>query len=86
MLTFLFLASKEGFQIDSYRDEALGVMTPNEKGVPWVSSITLNPQILFSGDRLPSREEEERLHHLAHEQCFIANSINTAVSVRSRSV
>ena len=38
MLTFLYLASKQGFQIDSYEDESVGVLTKNEKGVPWVSS------------------------------------------------
>ncbi len=85
MLTFLYLASKQGFQIDIYQDEAVGVMTPNDKGVPWVSAITLHPQVTYSGDRLPGREEEEHLHHLAHEQCFIANSIKTEVSVRHRS-
>src|ERR1044071_9453284 len=34
MLTFVWLASKRGFQIDSYEDEAVGTMTKNEKGVP----------------------------------------------------
>ncbi len=82
MLTFLYLAYREGFQVDSYRDEAVGVMTKNEMGVPWVSSIALHPQIVYSGDKLPTRADEERLHHLAHEQCFIANSIKTKVSVR----
>ncbi len=85
MLTFLYLASRQGFQIDSYHDEAVGVMTPNEKGVPWVGTITLNPQIIYSGDQKPTPEDEEHLHHLAHEQCFIANSIKTSVSVRHRS-
>src|SRR6187397_2767712 len=42
MLTFLYLASKQGFQIDSYEDEAVGMMTKNENGVPWVSLVTLN--------------------------------------------
>ena len=82
MLTFLFVASKEGFQVDSYHDEAVGVMTKNERGVPWVSSITLHPQIVYSGDKLPTRDDEERLHHEAHEQCFIANSIKTSVTVK----
>src|SRR2546422_3550468 len=36
MLTFLHLASKRGFQVDSYRDEAVGAMSPDQKGVPWV--------------------------------------------------
>lgn len=84
MLTFLWLASKQGFQIDSYEDEAVGVMTKNENGVPWVSSATLNPQIVFSGDKTPAPADVERLHHQAHEQCYIANSVKTAVTVHSR--
>jgi organic hydroperoxide reductase OsmC/OhrA len=84
MLTYIFLASKHGFQIDSYEDEAVGVMTKNKKGVPWVSSVTLHPEILYSGDKIPTRADTKRLHHLAHEQCFIAQSIKTEVTVRSR--
>jgi organic hydroperoxide reductase OsmC/OhrA len=83
MLTFLFVAYKDGFQVDSYHDEAVGVMTKNEKGVPWVSSIRLDPKIAYSGDKLPSPADVEHLHHLAHEQCFIANSIKTEVRVGS---
>jgi len=81
MLTFLYLASKQGFQIDSYEDESVGMMTKNEKGVPWVSLVTLNPKIIFSGDKLPTPTDEKQLHHLAHEQCYIANSIKTEVSI-----
>src|SRR5580704_5659131 len=61
MLTYLYLASKQGFQVDSYSDEAVGVMTKNEKGVPWVSSVTLHPRISYSGARLPTAGEEEGL-------------------------
>jgi organic hydroperoxide reductase OsmC/OhrA len=81
MLSFLYLAYQQGFQVDSYDDEAIGVMTKNEKGVPWVSSVTLHPRIAYSGGKLPTPADEERLHHLAHEQCFIANSIKTEVTV-----
>jgi organic hydroperoxide reductase OsmC/OhrA len=84
MLTFLWLASKEGFVADSYRDESVGVMTKNENGVPWVSTITLRPEIVWSGDKQPAASALERLHHLAHEQCFIANSIKTLVVVEAR--
>jgi organic hydroperoxide reductase OsmC/OhrA len=83
MLTFLFLASKQGFQVDSYEDESVGVMAKNEKGVPWVSLVTLKPKIIYSGAKLPTPADEERLHHLAHEQCFITNSIKTEVVVRA---
>jgi organic hydroperoxide reductase OsmC/OhrA len=83
MLTFLYLASKQGFQIDNYEDEAIGVMAKNEKGMPWVSLVTLHPKISYGGDKSPSPADEKLLHHLAHEQCFIANSIKTEVVVRS---
>ena len=81
MLTFIWLASKHGFVVDSYDDAAIGVMTKNELGVPWVSQVTLHPQITYGGDKRPTAEEIERLHHLAHEQCFIANSVKTQVTV-----
>src|SRR6266850_7939676 len=35
MLTYLYLAGRQGFQVDSYRDEAIGMMQKNEAGVPW---------------------------------------------------
>jgi organic hydroperoxide reductase OsmC/OhrA len=82
MLSYLYSASQQGFQVDSYHDEAVGLMSKNERGVPWVSSVTLHPQIAYSGDKLPTPADEERLHHLAHEQCFIANSIKTAVRMQ----
>jgi len=81
MLTFLFFAQKRGFQIDSYEDEAVGVVTKNEKGSMWVSSVTLNPKIVYGGEKLPAPADEEQLHHMAHEQCFIANSVKTDVKV-----
>jgi len=86
MLTFLFLAARQSFQVDSYEDKAVGLMTKNEAGVPWVSSVTLQPKIIYSGGKLPTPADEERLHHLAHEQCFIANSIKTRVTVAAPSV
>jgi organic hydroperoxide reductase OsmC/OhrA len=81
LLTFLYLAAKQGFQIDSYEDEAVGVVTKNEQGVPWVSAVVLNPKIAYAGDKLPTAAEQEHLHHLAHEQCFIANSVKTNITV-----
>jgi organic hydroperoxide reductase OsmC/OhrA len=81
MLTFIYLAGRQGFQVDSYEDEAIGVISKNEKGIPWISSVTLRPKIAYSGDKLPTPADQERLHHLAHEQCFIANSVKTEVTV-----
>jgi organic hydroperoxide reductase OsmC/OhrA len=81
MLTWLFLAGRAGYEVDSYRDAAVGVMTKNAQGVPWVSTVTLHPVIAYAGTRRPTAEEAEQLHHLAHAQCFIANSIKTQVIV-----
>ena len=83
MLTYVFLAYRQGFQVDSYEDDAVGVMTKNEKGVPWISLITLHPRIAYGGDKLPTPADIDRLHHLAHEQCYIANSIKTEVKVET---
>ena len=81
MLTFVYLAGRQGFQVDSYDDAAVGVMTKNEKGVPWMSRVTLNPKIVYSGEKKPTPADEEHLHHLAHEQCYIVNSVKTEVVV-----
>jgi organic hydroperoxide reductase OsmC/OhrA len=80
MLTFLDLARRAGFVIDAYEDEAEGVMERNAAGKLWISRVRLRPRITWSGKE-PSQEELDRLHHSAHEECFIANSVKTDVSV-----
>ena len=81
MLTFLWLAQREGFQIDRYEDHAMGVAGKNDAGRTWVSAITLRPAITWGGEKRPTAEQQHRLHHLAHEQCIIANSIKSEVTV-----
>ena len=81
MLTFLHEARRAGFQIDSYEDEAVGEMTKNERGVPWISVVTLNPTIIYAGDKRPTHEQEAQLHHKAHDGCFISQSVKTEVKV-----
>jgi organic hydroperoxide reductase OsmC/OhrA len=81
MLTFLHLARLAGFRIDSYQDHAVGRTTPNERRVPWVSTVTLNPNIVFSGDKQPTPEQLAALHHSAHDGCFISQSVKTEVKV-----
>ena len=81
MLTFLFAASKAGFTVAHYRDEAIGVMTKTPQGVAWVSRVTLAPRITYAGDKQPTADDVARLHHAAHEGCFIANSVKTEIVV-----
>jgi organic hydroperoxide reductase OsmC/OhrA len=81
MLSFLYVAQRAGFAIDSYVDNAEGVMAKNEAGGMWVSKVTLKPDIVWIGDKKPSAEEVHHLHHRAHEECFIANSYKGEVVV-----
>jgi organic hydroperoxide reductase OsmC/OhrA len=81
MLSFLYLAGLSGFVVDEYRDQATGKMAKNEAGKRWISEVTLHPKVLFSGQKTPDRAEIADLHHRAHEECFIANSVRTDVRV-----
>ena len=83
MLTFLWLASRAGFAVTSYEDHAVGKMTKNAAGVPWVSKVTLRVKIVYDDAKRPSPEQEKALHHDAHAQCFIANSVKTEVVVEN---
>ena len=80
MLTYLYVASRKGFEISSYEDNAVGVLTKNERGAVWVSSVILHPRITY-GAKTPTPEEVEQMHHAAHDQCFIANSVKTDIKV-----
>jgi organic hydroperoxide reductase OsmC/OhrA len=79
MLSFLWRAGLAGFIVEAYDDEAEGVLAKNEAGRLAITRITLRPKVRFSGSKTPSREELDHLHHLAHEDCFIANSVKTEI-------
>jgi organic hydroperoxide reductase OsmC/OhrA len=81
MLTFLSIAAKKRYVVDSYADRAVGVMTKNERGKLFVSKVTLDPHIVFSGDRRPTPDAVADMHRLSHQECFIANSVLTEVVV-----
>ncbi|MEO0413621.1 MAG: OsmC family protein [Verrucomicrobiota bacterium] len=80
MLTFLAIASMSGFVVDSYTDQAVGHLAKGENGKPWLAKVEMNPTITFSGDKTPSSEDLEKLHHKAHQECFLANSVKTEVT------
>src|SRR5689334_12356834 len=81
MLFFVDYARRGGFVVDSYVDEAVGVMEKRTDGKIAITRVVLHPLIVFAGDRKPTADEIERLHRRAHEDCFIANSVNTEVTV-----
>lgn len=80
MLTFLYVASKAGFAVEGYEDDAVGAMTKGENGVRWISAVTLHPRVRYAGAR-PSAEQESAMHDDAHHGCFISNSVKTAITV-----
>jgi organic hydroperoxide reductase OsmC/OhrA len=81
MLFFLDYAAQANFVVDSYEDTATGTMGQNETGKDFVAHILLAPQVRFSGPHQPTPEEIAALHHRAHDDCFIANSVKTNISV-----
>lgn len=82
MLWFLDLARRAGFDVASYRDEAVGVMG-KLGGRTAITRIVLRPRIAFEGEP-PDDATLARLHHEAHEQCFIANSLKSEVTVEGQ--
>jgi organic hydroperoxide reductase OsmC/OhrA len=81
MLTFLYLASKSGYEIEHYHDEAVGIVTADKNAVAWVSKVQLKPEIAFVSDRVASPAEIQQLHAAAHRECFIANSVKTEIVI-----
>ena len=79
MLWFLSIAAKRKFVVDSYQDVAVGVMEKNAQGRLAMSVVTLRPEVHFSGSKLPTRVVLDQMHHEAHEECFIANSVKSEV-------
>lgn len=84
MLTFLGIAAKQQYVIDSYVDDAVGVLEEDESGRSSVTKVNLRPKIVFLGTKKPTAKQLEKLHHLAHKNCFIANSVKTEIVVEMR--
>lgn len=79
MLFFLSIAAKRKYLIDSYVDNVVGKMEKGSDGKTSMTKVILKPQVKFSGDKQPTMEQLEKMHHQAHEQCFIANSVKTKI-------
>jgi organic hydroperoxide reductase OsmC/OhrA len=84
MLTFLYVASRAGFEVLSYHDPAVGVLSKDAQGIPWISTVDLKPQIVYRQGLSPTSDVEQQLHARAHKQCFIANSVKTDVRIASQ--
>ena len=78
MLFFLSFAAAKGFVVDTYEDQAVGVMAKNEAGKMAMTVVTLRPKVAFAGKQ-PTAEQLNELHHRSHDECFIASSVKTDV-------
>ncbi len=84
MLVFLAIAAKRKLSLDTYSDDAVGVLEKNADGKLAITRVTLRPRIVWSPGATVSSEELAKMHHDAHEGCFIANSVKTEVSVATQ--
>ena len=83
MLTLLAIAAKKGWTVESYDDDAEGTLGKNDAGKLSLTRVTLRPRIIFAEGKTPDAEALQRLHHQAHENCFIANSVKTEVVIEA---
>ena len=81
MLWFLSLAAKKNYVVESYEDNAEGILGKDEQGKLAMTRVTLQPEVVFGNNHSPSQDDIDELHHLAHEKCFIANSVKTKITV-----
>jgi len=81
MLTFLAVACKKRFIVESYIDEAVGHLEKNADGKLAITRVVLRPKIIFGGGNNPTADELHEMHEFAHRECFIANSVKTNVTV-----
>jgi organic hydroperoxide reductase OsmC/OhrA len=79
MLWFLSIAARRKFRVDRYFDAAVGTMGKDAAGREALLTVTFRPDVRFSGASIPTPEEIAEMHHEAHEECFIANSVKTEV-------
>ena len=80
MLSFLAIACKKKLVVESYQDHAVGFLE-NDGGRLWLARVILRPKVAIDADA----ETLAHIHHLAHEACFIANSVKTEVTIEPQS-
>ena len=80
MLWFLSLAAKAGLRVNRYVDLAEGRMDRNEAGKLVMLEVCLRPKVEWDGEQ-PDTATVAAIHHSAHDECFIANSVRTKVTI-----
>jgi organic hydroperoxide reductase OsmC/OhrA len=83
LLFFIAYCSKKCITVMDYQDNAMGILVPNSAGKLWISKVILRPIIQFSPDQQPEKTVLNRLHSMAHKNCFLANSIKSEIIIES---
>ena len=83
MLFFLYYAARYGAVVDRYEDVATGVLGKTSQGRSWMAQVTLNPKVSWGEGKIPSAADLAALHHSAHEDCYIANSVKSEVIIQA---
>jgi len=81
MLFFLWFCAKQKYHVISYVDKAEGTLGKGRDGKEQMLTVTLYPVVCFEGDTSPPDEVLTHLHEMAHESCFIANSVKTKIEI-----
>jgi organic hydroperoxide reductase OsmC/OhrA len=81
MLFFLDFAKQRGYLVESYADDAEGVMERGADGRIQMTRVVLKPFIVFAGDKRPTEIDVEAIHHRAHEACYIANTVKSDILI-----
>ena len=84
MLTLLAICARRRLTVDAYEDEAVGFLEKNADGKLWIARVSLRPRIVFAPGAQPDPAALNAIHEQSHAECFIANSVNTQVSVEAR--
>lgn len=84
MLTFLALCARKRLMVDAYDDDAVGWLEKGANGKLWMARVTLAPRVRFAEGVTVDGATLADIHHHAHEECFIASSVKTEVSVAPR--
>jgi organic hydroperoxide reductase OsmC/OhrA len=84
MLFFLSFAAEDKFIVDAYDDRATATMARDARGKMSITSIRLAPSIIFLGPKAPLETDVARWHQLAHEDCYLANSVRADIVIAGR--
>ncbi len=81
MLFFIAICSKKRFTLNNYVDHATAYLEKDAAGELVISKVVLKPEVTFAADIEIKQSVIEKIHHQAHEKCFLAKSVKSEVIV-----